>query len=271
MSQLFLIHRSLTLHFTPPPPPPQPVKPTVPSILPPTVFTTTPPPPPSLPPSHHLPPPSSSLPCPFSWWGGGGARKLKEVRGWPVYPPPPVYLPPPRSVYLLPPDLFNTTLPVYFPIPQFTPLPPVYSAPLARGGGGGKKLEGARGRSWDMAFSKRQGTNSANFSQNLQSFETESQNITETLIMPCLQQHERSFLRWWRLLPWSQLIKFLTVELQSWSKHLWGKLKNKQSNYIFSYYYIYIFIHILWETACSICDSLTVPPSENVPNREKYK
>ena len=115
LSQLFVIHRNLTLHFTHPTP--QPVKPPVPSILPPTSLLS----PPTLynPPSHHLPLPS--------------------------------------------PPQFTS------PSPQFTPLPQ-FTLPLWLGGGGGKKLEGRGDEVETWHFSKRQGINSANFSDNLQHF-----------------------------------------------------------------------------------------------------
>ena len=60
-------------------------------------------------------------------------------------PPPPVYLHPPAPRFTSPSPQFIP--PSLHPSPQFTP-------PLCLGRGEGKKLEGARGRSWDMAFSK---------------------------------------------------------------------------------------------------------------------
>ena len=62
---------------------------------------------------------------------------------------PPQFIQPPPTIY--PPPQIYLTPPVYFPIapvytPQFTPLPPVYPAPLiGEGGRGGVKSLRGRG------------------------------------------------------------------------------------------------------------------------------
>ena len=125
LSLLFLIHHSLTLHFTvflPQPPCPHPqftnplphpqfTKPLPPVHKPPFQFTT--PPPPSLPP----PPPQ--------------------------FINPPIYLPPSQ----LNPQ-HTTTHQLTSPHPQFTPshhLPPPSSLPCFFRWGGVRKLQGVRG------------------------------------------------------------------------------------------------------------------------------